>query len=108
MPTFSRKYAKTYTTALFLIAIFTIGSQLFLQLYLQQDESNSHIINISGRQRMLSQKIAKEAILILKAKNEIEFSRKQNKLYQTVNLWNRSHSGLLKATCSPNAVSYYW
>lgn len=96
MPKFSKKYAKTYITALFLIAIFTIGSQLFLQLYLQQDESNSHIINISGRQRMLSQKITKEAILILKAENITEFSRQQKKLSQTVNLWNRSHLGLLR------------
>ncbi|HAS45521.1 MAG TPA: hypothetical protein DCS93_33865 [Microscillaceae bacterium] len=102
MQTFTTKYTKIYITALFLIAVFTIGSQLFLQLYLQQEEAKSHIINISGRQRMLSQKITKEAILILQAKNEVEFNKRQVKLTAALDLWNRSHQGLLKGDSSLN------
>ncbi|OJJ15067.1 hypothetical protein BKI52_40080 [marine bacterium AO1-C] len=45
---------------------------------------------------MLSQKITKEAILVLKAKNTTEFSKRQKKLAAALDLWNRSHNGLLK------------
>jgi len=102
MQTFTTKYTKIYITALFLIAAFTIGSQLFLQLYLQQEEANSHIINISGRQRMLSQKITKEAMLVLTATNETEFNNRQAKLTKALKLWNISHQGLLKGDSSLN------
>ncbi|WP_045113071.1 SpoIIE family protein phosphatase [Microscilla marina] len=92
----TRKYTYIYIVALFMIAAFTIGSQLFLQIYLHKEEENSHIINISGRQRMFSQKITKEALLILRAKNITEFSQHQQKLKLALNLWNHSHQGLLK------------
>ena len=96
MHTFTTKYTKIHITALFLVAVFTIGSQLFLQLYLQQEGTNSRIINISGRQRMLSQKITKEAILIVQTNDPGEFKKRQQKLIANLDLWNRSHQGLLK------------
>ena len=79
--TFSLKYI----LALLLIAIFSISAYLNLMKLTKSQESDGEIINKSGRQRMLSQKIALYVI-----KND-----KQN-LLRTIALMERSHGYLLK------------
>ena len=53
-----------YFFALWTIAITIILSQILVQYNLKQQLSDSKIINISGKQRMLSQKIAKEVLIL--------------------------------------------
>lgn len=65
-----RNFGVIYTIALGSIAIFTIGSQFFIQRFLSNQINDSKIINISGRQRMLSQKIAKDILLITTIKDK--------------------------------------
>lgn len=96
MQAFTSKYKKIYVYALLLVGVFTVGSQLFLQLYLRKAEHDSHVINISGRQRMLSQKITKEALLIHQANNSGDFVQHQQKLKEALQLWDRSHHALQK------------
>lgn len=102
MKSFASKYTRIYVNALFLVGAFTIGSQLFLQLYLLQVEHDSHVINIAGRQRMLSQKISKEALLMRQTNNEPTYNQHQQNLATALELWERSHNGLQKGDSSLN------
>lgn len=52
-----------YIIALLSIACVTGLSQLFIQKHLNNQMEDAHIINISGRQRMLSQKITKQILI---------------------------------------------
>src|SRR5690606_8644971 len=53
-----------YLVALCSIALVVIISQLLVQRFISEQKSDSHLINLSVRQRMLSQKIAKCAVLL--------------------------------------------
>lgn len=48
-----------YTIALIAIATTCLASQMVVQSLLAKDQSQSHVVHIAGRQRMLSQRIAK-------------------------------------------------
>lgn len=87
-------YSRIYIVALCLIALFTISSQVFVQFYLHGQDSSSRVINISGRQRMLSQKISKEALLLINTSSNQAFVHHQQILKADLTIWNRSHRGL--------------
>jgi len=55
------------------------------------DKARLHIVNVAGRQRMLTQKMTKEKLLI--AKGDKEYS---NKLQKTIKLFDDSLSALIK------------
>lgn len=57
-PTSTRVLTTTYTLALLIIAGLSIVSDVALEFSLRSNEGNAAIINKSGRQRMLSQRIA--------------------------------------------------
>ncbi len=57
-PLSARHLTRYYVTALMIIASLTISSHLLLTYVLRHNQGTAAIINISGRQRMLSQRIA--------------------------------------------------
>ena len=57
--TATRSLTFRYMLALVAIGITCLASQLVIQSLLANAESHSHVVNIAGRQRMLSQRIAK-------------------------------------------------
>ena len=59
-----------YLLALLLIALAQVGELLLVDGYLNDQERDAEIINVAGRQRMLSQRIAKEFALRDVAVNE--------------------------------------
>ena len=61
--TFNR-FKKLYLLAFSLILFSVIVSQVFVQLHLNSQLNDSKIINLSGRQRMLSQKLVKNMLLL--------------------------------------------
>jgi diguanylate cyclase (GGDEF)-like protein len=58
VPISARRLTRSYIVALSIIAGLTILSHLALAFVVQQNQNAAAIINISGRQRMLSQRIA--------------------------------------------------
>ncbi|MEH0860999.1 ATP-binding protein [Halobacteriovorax sp. DPLXC-1] len=52
-----------YLVAFISIVAFTILAQALVQYFILQQESYSEIINLAGRQRMLSQRLAKQSLL---------------------------------------------
>jgi two-component system sensor histidine kinase DegS len=95
-----KKLRRLYLFALLTIAIMVALSQILIQSNLKSQLSDSRIINISGKQRMLSQKLTKE-ILIL---NFVTDTTKKNeeiiRINETLLLWKSTHYNLEKGNDS--------
>ena len=84
-----------YVLALTIIALLIILSQIFIQFTMAKNDDDGRVINISGRQRMLSQKIAKLGRQILDAPTAGERASLAAALEASATLWGKSHDGLL-------------
>lgn len=82
-----------YLFALWTIAITIILSQLLIQYNLKQQLSDSKIINISGKQRMLSQRITKE-VLILNFVSDTSQKKGISHLRNVLSLWITNQNAL--------------
>ncbi len=78
------RFRAWYIFVICTIAMLTIGGQITLQTIFNKSESWAYIINVAGRQRMLSQKITKSAL----AQNHEELRSSKEE-------WTRVHAGLL-------------
>ena len=83
-----------YIIALSTIALLALLGQSVIQATLQQQSSDALVINIAGRQRMLSQRLSKAA-LTLEVFPDLQ-SRQQNadELRSVVTLWQQSQESL--------------
>lgn len=61
---FYKNIKRKYISAFLLIFVFTILGQVIIQFFIHNQEQKSYVINLAGRQRMLSQKIAKSTLLL--------------------------------------------
>lgn len=88
------KLRRLYVFALLSIAFIIIVSQVVVQHHINTQINDSRVINIAGRQRMLSQRLTKE-ILLLKD-HDISFERQEkiNDIKKTYKVWVASHKGL--------------
>jgi diguanylate cyclase (GGDEF)-like protein len=83
-----------YIVALSLIALLTIVSQWVIQYSLADQEYDSRVVNIAGRQRMLSQKITKTGLYLREAQTDDERRAVREQLREALALWQQSHLGL--------------
>ncbi|MFY0598671.1 MAG: type IV pili methyl-accepting chemotaxis transducer N-terminal domain-containing protein [Cyclobacteriaceae bacterium] len=89
-----KNLSKTYLIALTVIALVIGISQYLVQDSIRNGSSDSRIINISGRQRMLSQKITKAALAMSIAHEQSDFSSRKKELSKAYELWTKSHEAL--------------
>lgn len=89
-----KKLSNLYVLALSTIAISVIVSQLLIRNHLRDQQSDSTIINIAGRQRMLSQKLTKEVVLLAIEPLAEKKTALKEQLKNTQNLWIQSHKAL--------------
>ena len=87
-----RTRKKLYIGTLVAVALISIIGAFLTQLSLFQQSSDSRIVNIAGRQRMLSQKLSKAALAI--STNAAERQERLQELSEALSLWSRSHEGL--------------
>ena len=59
---FRRSLTTRYVSALMVVATLATGAQVLVQYSLQRQASDAREVNLAGRQRMLSQRIAKHAL----------------------------------------------
>lgn len=85
-----------YLIALSAIALTIIISQVLLQFYISQQESDSIKVNLSGRQRMLSQRITKSALLFTQAKDSLLADRYKEELRESLTAWTHAHRALME------------
>lgn len=97
--TFS-KLSRLYIIALSTIAFSVIISQILVRNHLNNQESDSTVINVAGRQRMLSQRLTKEIVSITVYNDNINRSVLTNKIKNTLKLWELSHISLQKGNDS--------
>jgi len=83
-----------YIIALTLIATLTVISQWVVQLTIAAELHDSRVVNIAGRQRMLSQKIAKSCHYLLAAGTDEERAAHRSQIEAALSLWQRAHAGL--------------
>lgn len=88
------KIRHAYIIALTIIALTISISQYFSQRFILDTKVDSRVINISGRQRMLSQKICKSALELVNTDDSLAFEKSRNELSDAVELWSKSHLAL--------------
>lgn len=97
--TFSR-LSRLYIIALSTIALSVIISQILIRKHLSDQESDSSVINVAGRQRMLSQKLTKDIVLLSTVNDLDSRIALKNELKKTLSLWEASHNALQKGDAS--------
>src|SRR6266567_7358201 len=90
----TRQLAARYFLSLGVISVLTILGTLLVQRQGGESQSDARVVNISGRQRMLSQAIAQDALLVAHSRDAAERQRLVEDLRSLDALWNQSHSGL--------------
>ncbi len=95
-----KKLRRLYIFALLTIAITVLLCQLLIQYNLRSQLSDSEIINVSGKQRFLSQKLTKEILIlnfVTKTKNNKEGIDKINEI---IRLWKFNQYALVNGNDS--------
>ncbi|WNH12791.1 ATP-binding protein [Thalassobellus suaedae] len=90
------KLSRLYIIALSTIALSVILSQILIRNHLNDQQSDSTVINVAGRQRMLSQKLTKDIVALSTEENLEARIVLKNNIKQTLNLWELSHNALQK------------
>jgi len=83
-----------FALALGFVALALFSSSFLIQKAINENVSDSSLINISGRQRMLSQKISKVAIILEASKDKTLISQMLTELDEALSLWVRSQMAI--------------
>lgn len=95
-----RKLSRLYILALSAIAASVLLSQVFIHQFLDDQESDSTVVNIAGRQRMLSQKLTKEVLQLLIYSDSGERKILKEDIRSTLEQWQYSHYALREGSDS--------
>ncbi len=95
------KLRRLYIVGFSTIALSVIVSQILIRTHLSGQQSDSTVINIAGRQRMLSQKLAKNVVSLSSPQVETkDLQALKDDLKATLRLWEFSHFALQKGNDS--------
>ena len=91
-----KKLIRQLVVAFVLFSVLFLTKQLVIRYGIEQEKDTYSTINIAGRQRMLSQKIVKDILLV-----QSELGVEDNQIYiddlnQSINLWDKSQAELIK------------
>jgi two-component system sensor kinase FixL len=84
-----------YWIALTVVAILVLGNQALVQPYLMQLMTDAPLINVAGRQRMLSQRLAKAALAFEDERGE-RAKAYLEEMRQVLGLWSAAQEQLLR------------
>ncbi|MCM5663690.1 sensor histidine kinase [Galbibacter mesophilus] len=97
--TFNR-LRKLYIIALSAIAVSVIVSQILVRIYIRDQQDDARTINIAGRQRMLSQQLTKQVLLLnTNTSSEEKYLQRKN-IQETLQTWTVSHYALQEGSDS--------
>ena len=97
-----KKLKRLYIFALITIAITVLLSQLLIQYNINSQLHDSRLINISGKQRMLSQKLTKEILILRFLTHANEKKEQISNINKTQSLWRFTHYALENGNDSLN------
>ncbi len=90
----TRQLTIRYFTSFGVISLLAILSTLLVQYQSHAHESDTRLVNLAGRQRVLSQSIAKDALLLPRAPDSTARQSLTMDLATLNALWQQSHSAL--------------
>jgi|CXWL01.1.fsa_nt_gi putative methionine-R-sulfoxide reductase with GAF domain len=96
MNTSSLNLTRRYVLALSFVAVLSITAFITLRAAITAQETSAAVVNVAGRQRMLSQRISRFALLLVLNQDTAEAAALRETLQNNVALFEASHSGLLK------------
>jgi signal transduction histidine kinase len=96
------KLGTLYVLALSVVATVVIAGQVLIQLHLRDQLTDSRVVNVAGRQRMLSQRITKYALLIAPDQPNKKREEITSHLSTSITRWRISQEGLLHGNDSLN------
>lgn len=85
---------RRYFAALLCVAALIVLDQLLIQPELAKLSFDAPVINVSGRQRMLSQNLTKTALILVQETDPVQRRKHHQSLTEILNLWTRSQAGL--------------
>jgi len=94
----NHKITVRYLIAVALIALLSTGSYLSFSYLLKNNETTAAIINISGKQRMLSQRTALFSKQLVAANSSVEIDEIKSQLAQTVEMMQTGHLALISGS----------
>src|SRR5262245_13161996 len=92
---------RKYLIALTVVAILVLGDQALIQPYLMQLTTDAPLINTAGRQRMLSQRLAKAALAFEGGQGEGGKAYLEE-MRQVLGLWSAAQEQLLRDAAGPS------
>nr|WP_300003594.1 diguanylate cyclase [Tissierella sp.] len=90
-----KKISKRYIIAGIILILLLITSQIIVQIQISHSKSSASIVNVSGRQRMLSQKITKNILKIYQDENDNKKEYIED-LEESLDLFKSSHTHLVE------------
>ena len=93
-----RQLRGRYILALSVVAGLTLISQLYVQSVIKTQRDDASVIDVAGRQRMLSQQLAKSAVLLRQKYNAEDIQAIRQNLANSLEIWQRSHLRLRYGT----------
>src|SRR3954462_9261092 len=86
----TRRLTRLYPVALVFLAALALAEQWILQGLIEQQRNNALVINLAGRQRMLSQRLVKDALALV-AVRDIGLQRHYHaELSVTLERWQKT------------------
>ncbi len=80
-----------FMIALGLISLLALAGQLLIQRELERQSSDVLLVNLTARQRLLSQKISETALVIQTTQNTAELSSRADELERLLKSWEGAH-----------------
>src|SRR5690606_22199977 len=90
----SGNLTKLYIVALTAVAILTITGQLLIQNAIENQLTDSHIVNMAGKQRYMSQQISKVVLLVYGNIEHQNYNDKIQSLKSLLHDWEKNHLAL--------------
>ena len=101
------RLTRLYIIALSGVALLSVIGQILIQVFLNSLLDDSHVVNIAGRQRMLSQRLSKTAVLLCRPtifQADAEYYSQDIK--DIVSLWESSHYALKNKDLKTDGRTY--
>ena len=101
------RLTRLYIIALSAVALLSIIGQLLIQIFLNSLLDDSHVVNIAGRQRMLSQRLSKTVVLLCNPQIfQVDAENYSQDIKDIVLLWESSHYALKNKNLYTDGRSY--
>ena len=88
------RLTRLYIVALMAIALLSVTAQVWIHRALTRQSNDARVINIAGRQRMLSQRLAKNAVIVALGANPSDQNAARAEMTLDLEQWTKAHRAL--------------